>query len=136
MLIDITRVWESNNLHEVIERLKASPRLSVFCSSSKQKVFTVYLDMLEEFLMPVLKEDGPDSMLLQQYGPPPHFHKEMTDFLNSMFSEKWIYRDGAIAWPSRSLDLIPLDPFYTRGYIKVAVQAHHCLPICRNFLGK
>jgi hypothetical protein len=75
---------------------------------------------VEEFLTPVLKEEGPDDMLLQQEGTPPHFHKEVTDFLNSKFPEKWIGRGGPITWPPSSPDLTPLD-FFFWGYIKDAV---------------
>jgi hypothetical protein len=64
---------------------------------------------VEKFLMPILEEEGPDDMLFQQHGVPPHFHKEVTDFLNRKFPEKWIGRGGTITWPPRSPDLIPLD---------------------------
>jgi hypothetical protein len=47
---------------------------------------------VEEFLVPVLEEEGPDDMLFQQHRAPPHFHKEVMDFLNCKFSEKWIGR--------------------------------------------
>jgi hypothetical protein len=46
--------------------------------------------MLEKFLMPILEEVGPDNMLFQQDRVPPHLQKEVTDFLNRMFPEKWI----------------------------------------------
>jgi hypothetical protein len=79
----------------------------------------VFLDM-EEFLMPILEQEGPDDVLFQQDGAPLHFHKEVTDFLNRKFSEKWIGRGGPITWPPRSPDLTPFD-FLFRGYIKDAV---------------
>jgi hypothetical protein len=41
----------------------------------------VFLDMLEEFLLPILGAESPDGMLLQQDSEPYHFHKEMTDIL-------------------------------------------------------
>jgi hypothetical protein len=46
--------------------------------------------------MPILQEEGPDDMLFQQDGAPPHFHKEVVDFLNRKFPEKWNGRGGAI----------------------------------------
>jgi hypothetical protein len=71
--------------------------------------------------MPILEEESPDDMLFQQDGaPPPHFHKEATDFLYRRFPEKWIGRGGPITWPPRSPDLTPLDLFFC-GYIKDAV---------------
>jgi hypothetical protein len=51
---------------------------------------------VEEFLLRLLEEEGPDDMLFQQDGAPPHFHKEVTDFLNRKFPEKWIGRGGSI----------------------------------------
>jgi hypothetical protein len=81
----------------------------------------LYLDMLEEFLMPILEEDGPDDMLFQQDGAPPHFRKEMTDFLNGKFPEKRICMGGPITWPPRSPDLTPLE-FFFREYINDAVH--------------
>jgi hypothetical protein len=35
---------------------------------------------------------GPEDMLFQQDGVPPHFHKEVTDFVSHIFQEKWIGR--------------------------------------------
>jgi hypothetical protein len=49
---------------------------------------------VEEFLMPILEEEGPDDTLFQQDGAPPHFHKEVTDFFNRKFPEKWIAKGG------------------------------------------
>jgi hypothetical protein len=51
---------------------------------------------VEEFLMIILEEEGPDDILSQQDGAPPHFHKEVADFLNRKFPEKWIGRGGPI----------------------------------------
>jgi hypothetical protein len=104
----------------------------MFCALSKQIVFgpfliaeytvtgTVYLDMLEEFLMPILEEECHNNMLFQQGRAPPHLHKEMTDFLNCKFPEKWIGRGKPITWPPCSPDLTPRD-FFFWGYIKDAM---------------
>jgi hypothetical protein len=64
----------------------------------------MYLDMLEEFLIPIL-EEGPDDMLLQRDGAHPNFHSEVTDVLYRKFPEKWTGRGGPIAWPRRPLNL-------------------------------
>jgi hypothetical protein len=96
--------------------------LDVFFALSKQNMLgliffaestvtgTVYLDM-EEFLVPILEEEGPDNMLFQQDGALPHSHKEVTDLLNSKFPGKCIGRGGSITWPPRSSDITPLDFF-------------------------
>jgi hypothetical protein len=96
--------------------------------------------MLEEILVPILEEDSPDDMLFQQDGALPHFRKEVTDFLNSKFSDlksqfsryTWIGRSEPIAWPPRSPDLTPPD-FFFQGYIKDCT-CHHWLPLCRNLM--
>jgi hypothetical protein len=75
----------------------------------------VYLDMMELLLIPILEEDGLDDMLFQQDGGPPHFYKEVTDFLNRKFPEKWVGRGR----PPRSPDLTPLH--FLWGYVKDAV---------------
>jgi hypothetical protein len=84
--------------------------------------------------MPILEEDGPDDMLFQQDGAPPHFHKEVTDFLNRNFSENWIDRAERIIWPPRSPDLTPLD-FSFGGTSRMLCTCHHWLLLCRNLLG-
>jgi hypothetical protein len=66
----------------------------------------VYEDMLEEFLIPILEEKGPDDMLFQQDRATSVYHKEVTDFLNRKFPEKWIDRGGPITWPPCSPDLL------------------------------
>jgi hypothetical protein len=53
-----------------------------------------YLDVLEEFLTPIFEEESPDDMPFQQDGSPPHFYKEVTDFLK--ISDKYIGRSGPI----------------------------------------
>ncbi|KAJ8960841.1 hypothetical protein NQ318_020137 [Aromia moschata] len=50
------------------------------------------------------------------------FHHAVTvrNWLNSVFNEHWIGRDGPILWPPRSPDLIILD-FYLWGRLKQIV---------------
>jgi hypothetical protein len=80
----------------------------------------VYLYKLEEFLIPILEEGGPDDTLFQQDGLPPHFNKELKGVFNRKIPEKYIVRGGPITSPPRSPDLTPLD-FFVWGYIKDAV---------------
>jgi hypothetical protein len=58
--------------------------------------------------MPILGEEGPSGVLFQQDVALPHFHEEVTDFLNRKFPEKWIGWGGPVTWPPRSPDLTPL----------------------------
>jgi hypothetical protein len=65
--------------------------------------------------MPILEEQDSDDMLYQQDGLPPHHHKEVMDFLNHNFPEKWIGSGGPITlitWPPRLPDLPSLDFFF------------------------
>jgi hypothetical protein len=59
----------------------------------------VCLDMLEKFLMPLLEGEGPDDILFQKDGMPPHFQNEVIDALNHKFPEKQIGRGGPATWP-------------------------------------
>jgi len=42
---------------------------------------------------------------------PPNFSCFVTDVLNERFPDAWIGRGGPIPWPTRNLDLSPLDFF-------------------------
>jgi len=59
-------------------------------------------------------------MLIQQDSAPPHYGREVKDFLNRNYPNCWIGRQGPIAWPPRSLDLKPLD-FYLWDHMKSLV---------------
>jgi hypothetical protein len=76
---------------------------------------------VEEFLLSVLKEEGPDVMLFQQHRASPHFHQEVTYFLNRKFPEKWISRGGPVTWPPRSPDCTSHDIFFW-GHINDSVH--------------
>lgn len=79
-----------------------------------------YLNFLQNEL-PHLLEELPDieteQMWIQQDGAPPHYHRQVREFLHHHYPQKWIGRDGFISWPPRSCDLTPLD-FFLWGYIK------------------
>jgi hypothetical protein len=72
----------------------------------------VYLDILQQFLIPQLdKDDQEGRILFQQEGTPPHFLGEVHELRYSCtrFSGWWIGRAAPIVWPPRSQDLTPLD---------------------------
>jgi hypothetical protein len=48
---------------------------------------------------------------------PPHFHIDVTTFLDETFPGRWVGRGGPTVWPLRSPDLTPLDIFVW-GFIK------------------
>ncbi|CAK9800957.1 hypothetical protein ANTPLA_LOCUS2625 [Anthophora plagiata] len=53
-------------------------------------------------------------------GAPPHFVRNVGDHLNMVFGQRWIGRDGPVAWFPRSPDLNPSD-FFLWGYLKSLV---------------
>lgn len=102
------------------EHTQDSPKVNVFFAPSKQVCWPfffakrtmtgcAYLDMLEEFLMPRLQEEGPNDIVFHQDGVPPHFLNEVHAFLEERFPGKWIRRGGPITRPPHSLDPMPLN---------------------------
>ncbi|KAJ8950802.1 hypothetical protein NQ318_012664 [Aromia moschata] len=55
-------------------------------------------------------------------GAPPHFARQVRDFLNVEYPNRWIGRNGPIHWPARSPDLTPCD-FYLWGHMKQLVYS-------------
>jgi hypothetical protein len=54
----------------------------------------VYLDMHQEFLIPQLDEDDQERRIhFQQDGAPPHYLREVREYLNTRFPGRWIGRD-------------------------------------------
>lgn len=78
-----------------------------------------YLQLLQQEIVPAINNLSPDINLTwyQQDGAPPHFSREVREFLDVTFPNRWIGRRGPIEWPSRSPDLSPLDFFYW-GHLK------------------
>ena len=72
--------------------------------------------MLQNFVFDQLP---PPGSVFQQDGALPHYHKEVSDFLDANFPNRWIGRGGPLAWSARSPDLTTLDFFW--GFAKVAV---------------
>jgi len=82
--------------------------------------------MLTEWLLPQLNEDSVD-FILQMNGAPPHFHRQVREFLNQHLPQRWIGRGTdddqmLLAWPPRSPDATPCD-FFLWGYVKDQVYA-------------
>jgi hypothetical protein len=77
-----------------------------------------YLDMFENFAVPQI----PPSFIFQQDGATPHFHRDVTTFLDEAFPGRLVRRGGPTAWPPRSLDLTPLG-FFAWGLIKDIVYS-------------
>ncbi|PNF19071.1 hypothetical protein B7P43_G11300 [Cryptotermes secundus] len=121
--------WGSENPCVYLEHVRDSPKVNVFCTLSKERVYghfffmettitgIVYLDMLQESLIPQLDEDDQEGRIhFQQDGTPPHYH-EVREYLNTHFQGRWIGRAAPIAWPPLSPDLTRLD-FFLWGFVK------------------
>lgn len=85
-----------------------------------------YLEFLQNDLpellaeLPILNEYRP--IVFQNDGCPAHWRLTVREYLNDVFPNSWIGRDGPIPWPPRSPDLTPLD-FYVWGRAKGLVYA-------------
>jgi hypothetical protein len=72
----------------------------------------VYLDVLQQFLIPQLDENGQEGRIyFQQDGAPPHYLEEVREYLNTRCAGRWIGRARPIARPPRSPDLAFLEFF-------------------------
>jgi hypothetical protein len=84
-----------------------------------------YRFFLEEVL-PELLENVPLAvrrrMWFQQDGAPAHYHIDVRNYLDAQFPNRWIGRNGPVAWPPRSPDMTPLD-FFFWGHMKSLVYA-------------
>ncbi len=91
--------------------------------SIKIKYFYRYLNFLTNNFNELLDEiplNIRNLLWFQQDGAPPHYGRNVRQWLNEMYPNRWIGRGGPIAWPARSPDITPLD-FYLWGDIKTIV---------------
>jgi hypothetical protein len=114
----------------VIEYERDTPKLNVWLELHKHGVIDPfffmestmtghsYLDMLENFVVPQI----PPGFIFQQDDALPHFHRDVTTFLDETFPGRWIGRGGPTAWPPRSPDLTQLD-FFAWWFIKDVVHS-------------
>jgi hypothetical protein len=86
----------------------------------------VYLDMLQQFLVPQSDEDDEGRIHFQQDSAPPHYLGEVREYFSTHFPGRWINRAAPIAWPSRSPDLTLLDFSYGDS-LKIECSCHLCM---------
>lgn len=122
------RIWGSEKPHAVREHMRDSPKVNVWCGLFHDRVIgpfffaeqtisgIVYLDMLENFVMPQLEDLG-ENVIFQHDGAPAHWSLLVRSFLDQTMPERWIGRNGPIPWPPRSPDITPLD-FFLWGFVK------------------
>ena len=100
-----TRIWGTENPHELLEHQRDSPKVTVFCAMSKKAVYgpffleratvnsETYLDILENWLMNKLSEKESGDFIFQQDGAPPHWSLRVRQFLNTTtLPDRWIGR--------------------------------------------
>ena len=94
-------IWGTENPHVSYELERASPKENVWCGVISEKVYgpfffeevTVravnYLDMIEQYVVPQLKQDGTlDTIIYQQDGAPPHWANIVREQFNHIFNDR------------------------------------------------
>jgi hypothetical protein len=104
--MSVVRIWGSKNPRVFLEHVCDSSKVNVFCSLGKDNrlygPFTitsiVYLDMLQQLLIPKLCEDDQEGRIhFQHDGAPPPYLGEVPKYLNTRFQGQWIGRALPIA---------------------------------------
>ncbi|KAJ4432054.1 hypothetical protein ANN_20668, partial [Periplaneta americana] len=88
--------------HRIIEHERDSQRkpYGPFFFIEATVIGHSYLDMLEQWLVPQLRQDLDDDFIFQQDGAPPHFHNAVPAHLNTEMFDRWIglagYHHGTV----------------------------------------
>ena len=78
--------------------------------------------LLELYVAPQL-EEFQLWIIFQQDGAPPHLGLHVRRFLDAIFPNRWIGRNGPTPWPPRSLDITPLTSLYV-GMLRTKCFRH------------
>lgn len=128
------RYWSQEPPEELHETPLHSPKVVVWCAFWSGGVIgpfffsgnvdgDSYLAMLKDYFIPEIEDyDEYDEVFFMQDGAPPHFKKDVRQFLSQKFPERVIGRGCDIPWPARSPDLTPCD-FFLWGYLKQIVYS-------------
>uniref|UniRef100_A0A1B6HYH3 DUF4817 domain-containing protein n=1 Tax=Homalodisca liturata TaxID=320908 RepID=A0A1B6HYH3_9HEMI len=142
------RYWASENPHWITESHSQQPqKLNVWCGILGNKIVgpffingnlnaELYYNMLQNEIIPAIQiASGEyfDNVWFQQDGAPPHYGRQVREYLDLRFPHKWIGRRGEIEWPPRSPDLSPID-YFLWGHLKSNVYRRkpHNLEDLRN----
>lgn len=98
------------------------------CKNCNQNV---YSDILQNWVMSHLNENSAETFICQQAGVPPHYHNEVTRFLNVKILRWWTGSGGPKACPSWSPDVTSMD-FLLWSCIKDQVKVSFCQAIFRK----
>ncbi len=85
----------------------------------------IYLNFLVNELPQYLEDvelNVRPNLIYQHDGAPCHYGRNVTNWLNLNYENRWIGRNGPIHWPARSPDLTILD-FYVWGTMKEIVYS-------------
>lgn len=131
--------WSTENPRGILENNnQGRESFSVWCGILNNKVIgpifyngyltaARYLNFLRneisEFLEQLPLQDY-INIVWQQDGAPPHFSRDIGDYLEDQFHER-IMTHGTILWPARSPDLTPMD-FFFWSYLKGKVYETPC----------
>jgi hypothetical protein len=128
------RYWSSTNPVAFTEKPLHSPKVTVWCGLSGNRLYgpyffedpntletqsinrVTYLDMLKE----IIHDDTHPDQWFQQDGATAHTAGEVMAWLNEKFPGRLISHRSVFQWPPRSPDLSPLD-FYLWGFVKERV---------------
>lgn len=82
-----------------------------------------YVLLLHNHIVPAMQASAArqnipwNDVIFQQDGAPAHFARLVRTYLDIVFPNRWIGRNGPILWPPRSPDMTPLD-FFLWGFLK------------------
>jgi transposase len=132
----VVRYWSQENQHRTLSlRTQYPQKLNVWAGILGDNIIgpffidgnlngAKYLQLLQNNIIPaVLQLQNVDinRVWYQHDGCPAH--NAAREYLNTIFPNRVISRDGTIKWPPRSPDLTPLD-FFIWGYIKETIYQH------------
>jgi hypothetical protein len=72
-------------------------------------------EMLEEILLTLRR-----NMWFHQDRATTHFARQVREHLTATYKDRWIERDGPVAWPPKLPDLTPME-FFLCGQIKNSI---------------
>ncbi|MGH9701418.1 MAG: hypothetical protein ACRD52_18410 [Candidatus Acidiferrales bacterium] len=120
------RYWNDvNPMFRIPTRRQYFKKVNVWCAVSYYGIIgpyffddtcnrNSYLNMLNNFFSDHLEQlplDYRNSMYFQQDGCPAHYAREVKEWLDLKFRQKWIGRNGPVLWPPRSPDITLADMF-------------------------
>lgn len=120
----ICRYWSRKNQHlNIATRTQYPQKVNVWAGIIGNQIIgpffidgnlngNRYLQLLENNIIPAIRERfNINDVWFQQDGCPAHNTRNVTNFLNRLFRERWIGNAGPVKWPARSPDLAPNDFF-------------------------